>query len=489
MVAIDLGAESGRALVGLFDGSRLTVQEVHRFRNEPLRRDDRLMWDIDLLRTGMLDGLRRATSSAPVATIGVDGWGVDFGLLDGAGRLLAPPVHYRDPGSDGMVERALTRLSRADIFGTTGTQLLPINTLYRLLAMVSSGDPSVQAARTLLMIPDLMNRELTGLGVTEYTQATTTQCYDTRRGTWAREMLARLGIPDHFLPEVMRPGTRLGPVTREIADVTGTGGAMVVVPATHDTASAVAGLSLGDDGSTAFLSSGTWSSVGLEIDTPDLSRAALAADLSNEGGVDGRICFLRNVTGLWLIQECRRAFDPTASRLSYENLAHLAGQASPFVAFIDPDDPRFGRPGDLRAVVHEYCRETGQLAPDDAGGLARVILDSLALKYAATIRDLGAVRGRPIRAIRIVGGGAQHELLCRLTAAATGLPVASGPIEATAIGNLAVQALAIGELGSLAEARAMIRRSFPVRQFEPAGDWSAARERFDAILQRRRTAA
>jgi rhamnulokinase len=479
LLALDLGAESGRALTGSFDGSRLEVEVAHRFPNVPVRIGGTLYWDFPRLFGDVLAGLRAALESGPVASVGVDGWGVDFGLIDQRGRLIANPVHYRDTRTSGMLERALQRVSAEDVYTRTGIQFMPINTLYQLLAM--SGDADLERANRLLMIPDLVHHFLCDSVVCEYTNATTTQCYDVERGAWSTRLLSDLDIPVRLFPEVVPPGTRLGPLRSDVAADVG-GSLMVTAPATHDTASAVVATPLAADGSTAYLSSGTWSLIGLELRQPVLTSAACEGNLTNEGGVAGTVRLLKNVMGLWLIQEARRALGLT---LSYDELTAQADAAAPFSAFIDPDDERFLRPGDLPASVRAFCVESGQAPPPDTASLVRVVLESLALKYAVVLRQLETVSGRTVRAIHVVGGGSQNALLCQLTANASGLPVLAGPSEATSIGNLVIQAIALGELRSVAEARQVVSACWPARRYEPDGDWSEPRQRFANILRSR----
>jgi rhamnulokinase len=483
LVAIDLGAESGRVVAGTFDGGRLALDAAHRFANVPVTLAGTLHWDVLRLFGDIAAGLRRVAAGGPVASLGVDTWGVDFGLLDEGGRLVANPVHYRDARTTGMPELAFATVPRDEIYRATGIQLMPINTLFQLLSMVRANDPGLRAADRLLMMGDLFAHFLCGSAVAEYTNASTSQCLDPFTREWARPLMERLGIPTGFLPEIVQPGTVLGPLRPDVAAETGLSGTLVVAPGSHDTASAVVGAPLSGP-TTAFLSSGTWSLVGLEVANPIVSEVTLAANLTNEGGVAGTIRLLRNVMGLWLIQESRHALWPAGDGPSYEELAGLAEAAPPFSAFIDPDDPRFLRPGDLPARVRAFCRETGQPEPADPGTLMRVLLESLALRYARAIDELTAASGHPIEAIHVVGGGSNHRLLCRLTAGATGLPVRAGPAEATAIGNIAVQAIAAGELGSVAEARELVTRSFPIVAYDPEGDWAEARARFAALARR-----
>jgi rhamnulokinase len=480
LLALDLGAESGRALIGSFDGARLSIEPVHRFPNVPVQLGGTLYWDFLSLFSNVVAGIQSAVAGGEVASIGVDAWGVDFGLVDARGRLLANPVHYRDTRTSGQLERAVGRLGRERIYSATGIQFMSINTLYQLMSMVEVGDADLERAERLLMIPDLVHHFLCDSMVGEYTNATTTQCFDVAHGTWASPLLSELGIPMRLFPEVVPPGTRLGPLRADIGSH-----ATVIAPGTHDTASAVAATPLSSSGNTAFLSSGTWSLIGLELQQPVLSDAAREGNLTNEGGVAGTIRLLKNVMGLWLVQEARRALAQSGATATYEDLTAQAARAPAFAAFIDPDDERFLRPGDLPANARAFCAETGQSPPADAASLVRVLLDSLALKYAVVLRQLEAVSGKTLEAIHVVGGGSNNALLCQLTANASGVPVLAGPAEATSIGNLIVQAIALGELASVAEAREMVSASWPARRYEPIGDCSEARGRFEDMLRLR----
>jgi rhamnulokinase len=373
---------------------------------------------------------------------------------------------------------------RDEIYAATGIQFMPINTLYQLWSMVRADDPLLGQADRLLMMADLFHHFLAGSAVAEYTNASTSQCLDPVAREWARPLLERFGIPTGILPPIVAPGTVLGPVRADIADETGLRDARVVAPGSHDTASAVVGAPLAGP-TTAFLSSGTWSLIGLEMPAPVISAVSLAANLTNEGGVGGTVRLLRNVVGLWLVQESRRALWPAGDEPSYQELVVLAEAAPAFTAFIDPDDERFLRPGNLPARVRAFCAETGQPVPGDNGTLVRVLLESLALRYAVAVDELAQASGHSIEAIQVVGGGSNNRLLCRLTASATGLPVRAGPVEATASGNLCVQAIAAGELASIAEARELVARSFPVTTYDPNGDWTEARARFADVVARR----
>jgi rhamnulokinase len=480
LAAVDLGAQSGRVAVGRFDGERISVSDVHRFANTPVQTRDTLSWDVLGLYREILDGLRAAGREAGhVDSIAVDSWGVDFALLDRNGRLLRNPVHYRDARRTRVTERVLERVPARELYERTGIQLIPINTIFELGAMAAEEDPALAAAGALLLIPDLMHYWLCGSRTSERTNVTTTQCFDPRAGTWATDLLERLDVPTGLLPEVVSPGTKLGELDADVAAQTGLHGAAVVAVATHDTGSAVAAIPLGG-ASAAYISAGTWSLVGVELREPLITDATFAANLTNEGGVEGTFRLLRNVTGLWLVHECRRAWALEGHEYSFDQLVALAKEAPPLRSFIEPNDPAFAEPGDMPARVRSFCAHTGQPEPGDPGAVVRCVLESLALKHAQTVDLLASVTGTPVSEIHVVGGGARNELLCRWTATASGLPVVCGPEEATLLGNLLVQAVALGELGSLAEARQVAAASFASTAYEPqpTNEWQEARARF-----------
>ena len=475
MAAVDLGAQSGRVVVGRFDGERLSVGEVHRFENVPVSTRDVLQWDIHRLFGDVVAGLQVAGRETPVDSVGVDSWAVDFGLLDRDGQLLGNPVHYRDLRRAAAFDSVIATVPGRELYERTGIQLSPINTLNELAAMAAEGDPALEAAETLLLVPDLVHHWLGGRAVAERTNATTTQCLDAHDGTWTADLLDRLGIPSGILPEVVPPGTPLGPVNGEI----GLGGAQVVAPATHDTASAVAAVPFREPRS-AYVSAGTWSLVGLELDAPLIDDRTFAANLTNEGGVAGTTRLLRNVTGLWLLHECRRAWAQEGRDYGFDELVALAAEAPPLRSLVDPDDRRFATPGDMPQRIREFCAGTGQAEPVEPGAVTRCVLESLALGHAQAVRLLEDATGTAPVEVHVVGGGAQNELLCRWTASATGLPVLAGPVEAAAVGNLVVQAMGLGELASLEQGRELVRASFVPTEYEPAGsaEWAKARERF-----------
>jgi rhamnulokinase len=487
MAAVDLGAQSGRVALGRFDGERLTVAEVHRFANEPVRAGGLLHWDLLRLYRDALDGLRAAAREARVDSLAVDSWAVDFGLLDRSGRLVRNPVHYRDARRVAAVDGVYAQVPPRELYERTGIQLIPINTVFELAAMAQEHDPALEAAETLLLIPDLVHNWLCGSRTTEFTNATTTQCFDPIASGWAEDILERLDVPPQIFPEVVQPATTLGPIAPEVADETGLGGTAVVAAATHDTGSAVAAVPLRGPGG-AFLSVGTWSLVGVEADRPLIGDESYAANLTNEGGVAGTFRLLRNHTGLWLLHECRRAWALAGEEHSFEDLVALAQSAPAHRSLVDPDDPLFAQPGDMPARVAEFCARSGQKEPADPGAVVRCILESLALKHAQTVEILAAVTGRDLTELHVVGGGARNRLLCEWTAEAAGLPVVVGPEEATLVGNLLVQAMALGEISSLSEVREVVRASFEPTLYEPRGgaQWQEARERFARLVSSER---
>jgi rhamnulokinase len=479
LAAVDLGAQSGRVAIGSFDGERLSVDEVRRFPNVPVEREGVLRWDVERLRDHVWEGLRQAAAVTRVDSVAVDSWAVDFGLLDAGGRLLQDPVHYRDGRRAAAFEKVLELVGRRELYERTAVQLLPINTLFELAATAMERDPALGRARRLLMIPDLFHHWLCGSESGERTNASTTQCFDPHSGDWARDLLERVGVPTAILPAVVAPGTRLGDVRK--AD-TGLAGAAVIATATHDTASAVAAVPLaGNCG--AYLSVGTWSLVGIESDAPLVDDAAYRANLTNEGGVAGTYRVLRNITGLWLLHECRRVWAEAGRRYEFDELVALARSAPPHRSLIDPNAPLFSEPGDMPARIAAYCAETGQESPSDDAAMVRCVLESLALKHAETVETLARVSGRELDRLHVVGGGANNELLCAWTADAAQRPVVAGPAEATLVGNLLVQAIALGDLSSLAEGRELVRRSFTPVIYEPTGDaaWDEARARFATL--------
>jgi rhamnulokinase len=486
LAAVDLGAQSGRVALGRFDGDRLTVTEVHRFAIEPVRVEGVLQWDVRRLYQDVLDGLRAAGRDGKIDSLAVDSWGVDFGLLDRAGELVRNPVHYRDERRANAVQSVYSRIPPRELYERTGIQLMPINTVFELAAMTDGRDPALDRAETLLLIPDLFHYWLCGSRTSEYTNATTTQCLDARTGGWATDLLERLDVPPRLLPEIVAPGTPLGPLAGDVAVATGIDSATVVAVGTHDTASAVAAIPLRGPRS-VYLSIGTWSLVGGETDEALIDDKTFAANLTNEGGVAGTVRLLRNVTGLWLLHECRRTWALEGSKHSFDELIALAASSPPLRSFIDPDDASFASPGDMPGRIGESCARTGQPQPRDPGAVVRCVLESLALKHAQVIRTVGRVTGQEPAELHVVGGGVHNELLCDWTAQAAGLPVLAGPEEATLFGNLLVQAMALGEISSLAQAREVVKRSVTPTTYEPADtpEWREAHARFAQLTEAR----
>jgi rhamnulokinase len=480
-LAFDLGAESGRAMLGTLRGGTLDLREIRRFPNEPVRQNGSLYWDVLRLWYEMTQALESAAGTR-LTSLGVDGWGVDYALIGERGNLVENPYHYRDARNEGMMEAVFERVSREKIYAVTGIQFLQINTLFQFYAACRLTPRIVDAAQALVTIPDLLNYWLSGRLCSEYTVATTTQFVDARARTWATRLLAEIGLPTRVLPEIVQPATLIGTVRKDAAPALA--GTPVVAPACHDTGSAVASVCAG--GSTAFISSGTWSLVGTEIDAPVITAKARDLNFTNEGGVCGTIRLLRNVSGLWLLQSCRRSWAAQGQPLGYDALLSAAADDRlAFASLVDPDCHAFLNPTDMPSQIALYCRQTSQREPSGPAAYARTILESLALKYRVVIDSLEELTGRRFDQIRIVGGGSRNRLLNQFTADATGRTVLAGPVEATALGNIGMQMLATGAVRSVGEARAVIERSFPVERFEPSATdrWDAQYRRFLDYLE------
>jgi rhamnulokinase len=497
VAAVDLGSESGRVATVGFDGSRLDLELGHRFTHEPKVVDGILRWDLPTLWDGVRTGLAALDAGpVPIASVGVDTWGVDYALLrrpgaggepvDGelaGGELVDEPTCYRDPRQVEAMATALAEVGAEELYRSAGVQLIPINTIFGLLDDVRHRPDRLAAASGLLMMPDLFHHLMSGAVTSEYTIASTTGALDTRTGRWAWPLLERLGIPAQLFPEVVQPGTDLGALRLPGGAPTGAlRDCRVIVPAAHDTASAVVAAPLRDPGS-IFISSGTWSLVGVETDRAWVDDAARAANLTNEGGYAGTIRLLCNVMGLWLLQECRRQWGRDGKDLSYPRLAELAGTEPGLVSLVNPDANVFLAPGDMPRRIQDYCARVGQPVPESIGAIARCVVDSLALSYRRVIESVASVTGRTAPAVHIVGGGSSHTLLSQLTADATGLPVYTGPGEATALGNAAVQLAALGELAGLADIRSVVATSLaPVEYLPRSGpDWASASARLAAL--------
>ena len=485
-LAFDLGAESGRAVTGFFDGTMLRLEDVHRFATGGTRVLDTLYWDSLRLFDEIKRGIRLAvqTCGSNFKGMGIDTWAVDFGLLGKNDILLGNPRHYRDHANDGVMERAFQTVPREAIYGRTGIQFLQFNTLYQLLSMQQAESPLLANAHTLLMMPDLLHFWLTGVKVTEWSNATSTQLADPHTHTWSEDLIERFGLPRGIFTDIVPAGTLLGTLRRDITDETGAAGLQVIAPATHDTGSAVVAVPASTT-DYAYISSGTWSLVGIESPVPLISPQTAKYNFTNEGGACNTVRVLKNVMGLWLVQECRRSFARGGHDHSYATLTMLAKQAPGFSAIIDPDDPAFLAPEDMVKEIQQFCQRTGQVAPQDEGAIIRCCLESLALKYRFVVEGLEQVRGKTIDTIHIVGGGTQNKLLCQLTADATRRTVIAGPVEATAIGNVLMQAIGVGLLSGLEQARQIVRNSFTLDTYIPNTDaeqWESAYQRLRSIM-------
>lgn len=484
VLACDLGASSGRVIAGRFDGDRLSIQEIHRFPNDPVRAAGRLHWDFLRLLYEVMQGIRAANAAGlgQIASLGIDTWGCDFGLLDARGELIGNPYHYRDEAHLGAMAEVLDRVPRQEIFARTGIQFIPVNTLFQLYAMRHGGGSALDRADALLLIPDLLRAFLTGDRTSEYTNASTTQFLNLATGDWDRDLLARLDLPDHLLTPIVAPASPGGHLLPAGAAEIGVDPLPVVAVASHDTASAVAAVPA--DGPFAFLSSGTWSLQGTEIGQPVVSEQALAWNFTNEGGIGDTYRLLKNIMGLWLVERCRVAWEREGIWPGYDAMAEATLVAPPFVSLIDPDDARFLNPLDMPAAIAAFCRETGQPAPETPGATMRCVLESLAFAYRLVLERTEHLAGAHFPGLHVVGGGTKNRVLQQFTANAIGRPVFAGPTEATAIGNILAQLLAAGRITTLAEGRALVRDSFPVVTYEPADNaaWSEAYQRFLALL-------
>jgi rhamnulokinase len=463
-LAVDLGAESGRVILGGLNDGRLTLEEIRRFANQPVQLPCGLYWDSFRLFHEIVEGLTEAGREwqMKASGIGVDTWGVDFGLVGADGGLIDCPRHYRDPRTNGVPERLFEKVSRWEVFQQTGIQIMAINTLYQLYSLRLADSAALRDAARLLFMPDLFNYWLTGVARNEVTIASTSQFYDGRARKYATGMLERLGIPTGILGELIEPGREIGRLLPRLAEATGLGNVPVYAAGAHDTASAVAAVPAeGDDW--CYISSGTWSLMGVESASPVVDERSYNLNFTNEAGVEGRTRLLKNIAGLWLLQECRRAWAAEGDRHDYEELARMAEEAGPARAIIDPDD--FLQPGDMPARIAKWCQDHSLDAPRTKGEFCRTILESLAHRYREVLEGLESLTGRKIRVIHIVGGGSKNRLLNSLVAQATGRKVIAGPVEATAAGNLLLQAIGAGEVANLDEARAIVRRSFEITNY------------------------
>lgn len=473
VIAVDLGAESGRVMRAGFDGLRIEMTEVHRFPNKPVYVRDTLYWNILDLWQNIKDGIEKAADGYEIASIGLDTWGVDVGMLDSTGKMLSIPVHYRDERTEGAMDWVFERVPRREVYERTGIQFIQLNGLYQVASLSRDGSSLFDAAHTIFTIADLFNYMLTGTAAAEFTMASTWQAVDPRTRDWDRELLAKVGVPVERMAPIVQPGTRLGEYE----------GIPVIASVCHDTGAAVVGVPATNK-NYAYLSSGTWSLLGLELDHAVINDAAYEANLTNEGGYGGTFRFLRNIMGMWLVQQCRAIWAEEGREYSYDDLVRISEEAEPFQAVIDPDDDSFFRSENMPQQIRDYLARTGQTAPDTDGGLVRAIYESLALKYSLVMKHLVDVSGQPVEQLHIIGGGSRNKLVCQMAANATGVPVVAGPAEATALGNAVVQFITYGDLANLDEARQMLAKSIDTTTYQPqnVAAWNEQAQRLAKII-------
>lgn len=482
-LAADLGASSGRVIAGLLKDEKLELHEMHRFWNGAVEKEDGLHWDTETLFAEIKTGLKKgfAEYGDAVQAIGTDTWGVDYGLLDADGNLPGQPFHYRDNRTDGMMPRVFETVPKDEIYQRTGLQFMQLNTIYQLAAELRAARPELQQAEQVLFIPDLLNYFLTGRAVNEYTEASTSQLLDAKAREWDFELIRKLGLPEKIFGEIVKPGTVLGRLKPELVQEFG-GDADVIAVGSHDTASAVAAAPLTSPDA-AYLSSGTWSLMGLEEPEPIITDESAKYEITNEGGVCGTIRFLKNICGMWLLQECKRNWEKQGETLSWKEIDAAVEKAEPFFAFINPDSAEFAQPCNMPVHIQIACERTGQRVPEGIGQISRVIFESLAMRYRSVFQTLEKLHGKRLEQLHIVGGGCNNRLLNQLTADAINRPVVTGPVEATAIGNILMQMIADGEVKDLAEGRRVVADSFGTETVLPANTkaWDEAYSRFEKI--------
>lgn len=486
-IAVDLGAGSGRVIAAIYDGHQLELEEIHRFDNPGTDIPGGSYWNLLGLHRHIVEGLRIAAGKFGdrIVSIGIDTWGCDHGFLGSDGSLLGLTHQYRDPRSDGMADLMHSLMPEADIYAHSGIKTNFYNSSLHLLAASRGNSPQLAAAQQLLFVPDLLAYWLTGTAVVERTIASTSQLLDPRTGDWAWDVIKALGLPIGIFGRVVAPGTVIGPLHDTLASQIGLPPVPVVATACHDTASAVAGIPK-DAGEQLWLSSGTWSIMGIELNEPVTSPEALALGFCNELGVSNSVRFLKNICGLWLIQECKRDWELSGQKLDYSTMMVMADSVEPFKAFIDPDAPLFASPGNMPHKIREWCTAHGETLPDKTGAILRVITDSIALKYRKVRDDMEKLTGKSFPRLYAGGGGIQNESLCQATANALGIEVVAGPIEATSCGNVVTQMIATGAIADRSAANDLIRRSFPPKIYQPidTNAWSAAYERFLSVCKR-----
>ena len=486
MLAIDLGASSGRGIIGEFNGKKLSIRENHRFSNDPVNINGSFMWDILRIFFEIKNSIRKCVVSGDkdIKTIGIDTWGVDFGLIDKTGRLIENPYHYRDNRTNNIYIEAYKRIPRDKLYNITGIQYMPYNTIFQLLALSVQRPHAFDNAETLLMISDLLNYFLTGIKRTEYTIASTSNLLNVKKRTWAKELFTPMGIPEKLFTEIVAPGNILGGILPEVLDDIGNIKTQIINIASHDTASAIAAVPAKGD-NFVYISSGTWSLMGTEVKEPIINEKSALYDFTNEGGANNTVRVLKNVAGLWLLQESKKQWEREGEKTTFGDLSEMAKKTKPLKCLIDVDSPEFLSPGNMPERIRNYCKNANQYVPQTKGEIARCIFDSLAMKYKRTLIQINELQEMKAPFIHIVGGGTQESFLCQLTADACGIPVYAGPVEATAIGNIAVQMMALGEIASLSEAREIIADSFDVICYEPkdTSKWDEQYIKYEKLIK------
>ena len=483
VLAFDFGASSGRAIIGCFDGDKITLEEVHRFSNDPVSVGGTVYWDVLRLFYEIKQGVIKAKIAGGFDSIGIDTWGVDFGLIDSEGKLMENPVHYRDARTAGLVDEAFKTMPKEKLYGITGIQFMELNTLFQLISLKKYRPWMLERAEKMLFMPDLFGYMLTGKMCAEYSIASTSQLIDLDKRTWSKEILDAFGIKESVFAPLVQPGTVLGELSKEICEECGVDPVPVISVCGHDTQSAITSVPC-EDGDFAFLSSGTWSLFGTELDKPIVNETSMNINITNEGGFDGSTGFLKNIIGLWLIQESRRQWKREGKEYSYADLEKLALAAEPFKCFIDPDAPEFVPHGNIPERVREFCRKTGQYVPETVGEIMRCIYESLAMKYRLTFEKLRECTERDYPVIHVIGGGTKDGLLCQMTANSCDRTVKAGPIEATVMGNVAVQLMSDGSVKNIGQARKIVAESSELKTFEPkdTDKWAGAYEDFLKVV-------
>lgn len=486
VLAFDFGASSGRAMLFTFDGEKLSIEEMHRFSNDPVMAGNSFHWDVLRLFFEIKQGINKTVLAGhkDIKAIGIDTWGVDFGLFDKNGKLLGNPYHYRDTRTSGMIDLANQMMGKKYIFDKTGIQFNFFNTLFQFMAMKKENDPVLGIADKMLFMPDIFNYLLTGVMKNEYSIASTSQLLNVKTKDWDKELMEKAGIPTDIFGEIVMPGTVIGELSDDICEELGCPKIPVVAVGSHDTASAVASVPVTEDYKYAYISTGTWALMGSELDSPNVTDTTFQYDFTNEGGVCGKIRFLKNIMGLWIIQESKRQWAREGKNFTFDDLEQAAWSAEPFQSFIDPDCEDFAAPGNMPRRIREFCKRTGQHVPEGEGEIIRCVAQSLAFKFRMVADAIEDITKEPLSAVHMVGGGIKDTMVCRFTASATGKTVLAGPVEATSTGNAVVQLMALGKIGSLTEGRQIVKNSFPVKTYEPedAENWNKAYEAYKKIV-------